>query len=89
MDTGLDQNEAELGVLILAVSLEMLADSNGLCSEVSIGQKGRLDPYMQVCAGTYLLDQHVQILRKLRCEACMCHSVSLNRTEAVWDMMSP
>ena len=30
MDTGLDQNEAELAVLVLAVALEVLADSNGL-----------------------------------------------------------
>lgn len=30
MDTGLDENETELGVLVLSVALEMLADSNGL-----------------------------------------------------------
>lgn len=30
VDTGLDQNEAELGVLVLAVALEVLADSDGL-----------------------------------------------------------
>lgn len=30
MDTGLDENEAELGVLVLAVALEVLADSDGL-----------------------------------------------------------
>ena len=30
MDTGLDENQAELGVLVLAVALEVLADSNGL-----------------------------------------------------------
>jgi hypothetical protein len=30
VDTGLDENETELGVLVLSVSLEMLADSNGL-----------------------------------------------------------
>ncbi len=30
MDTGLDKNKAELGVLVLAVALEMLADSDGL-----------------------------------------------------------
>lgn len=33
MDTGLDENETELGVLVLSVALEMLADSDslGLC----------------------------------------------------------
>jgi hypothetical protein len=30
VDTGLDQNEAELGVSVLAVALEVLADSDGL-----------------------------------------------------------
>lgn len=30
VDTGLDQNEAELAVHILAVTLEVLADGNGL-----------------------------------------------------------
>jgi hypothetical protein len=30
VDAGLDQNEAELGVSVLAVALEVLADSDGL-----------------------------------------------------------
>jgi len=30
VDTRLDENETELGVLVLAVALEMLADSNSL-----------------------------------------------------------
>lgn len=30
MDTGLDENEAELAVPVLAVGLEVLADGNGL-----------------------------------------------------------
>ena len=30
VDTGLDKNKTELGVLILSVALEMLADSDGL-----------------------------------------------------------
>lgn len=30
VDTGLDENQAELGVLILAVALEVLADSDSL-----------------------------------------------------------
>lgn len=33
MDAGLDQNEAELGVSVLAVALEVLADSDGLGEE--------------------------------------------------------
>jgi len=30
VDTGLDKNKTELGVLILSVALKMLADSDGL-----------------------------------------------------------
>lgn len=30
VDTGLDENETELGVLVLSVALKMLADSDGL-----------------------------------------------------------
>ena len=36
VDSGLDENEAELGVLVLSVALKMLADSNGLTSKVNI-----------------------------------------------------
>lgn len=41
VDTGLDQNQAELGVLVLAVALEVLADSDGLSVEVSLVRVGR------------------------------------------------
>jgi hypothetical protein len=30
VDTGLDENEAELAVLVLAVALEVLSDGDGL-----------------------------------------------------------
>ena len=36
VDTGLDENEAELGVLVLAVALEVLADGDGLQSLIYI-----------------------------------------------------
>lgn len=36
VDAGLDENEAELGVLVLAVALEVLANGNGLHIMVSI-----------------------------------------------------
>lgn len=62
MDPRLDENEAELGVLVLAVALKMLSDSDGLVQDfVSIspeaGKKRR--EYKN------LLDQHVQVLRDL------------------------
>jgi hypothetical protein len=34
VDSGLNQNEAELSVLVLAVALEMLADGHGLLDEL-------------------------------------------------------
>ncbi len=34
VDTGFDENEAEFGVLVLAVNREVLADSIGLLEEV-------------------------------------------------------
>jgi hypothetical protein len=35
VDAGFDENEAELGVLVLAVALEVLADGDGLNITVS------------------------------------------------------
>ena len=35
VDTGLDENQAELGVLVLAVALEVLADGNSLRGDTS------------------------------------------------------
>jgi hypothetical protein len=40
VDTGLDENETELGVLVLAVALEMLADSDGLHIDISRCARG-------------------------------------------------
>jgi hypothetical protein len=37
VDTGLDENKAELGVLVLPVALEVLADGNGLGIELARG----------------------------------------------------
>jgi hypothetical protein len=49
VDSRLDQNEAELGVLVLAVALEVLADGNGLIVQCvslgsSYGGEGRKEP---------------------------------------------
>ena len=83
VNSGLDQNQAELGVAVLAVALKVLADSNSLArvskypaSEFqSSARKTKVD--LQ-----YLLDQHVKVLREIGSEAYKDHSVSLNRTEA-------
>ena len=42
MDTGLDENKAELGVLVLAVGLEVLADGDGL--EKFVSMKSSFEP---------------------------------------------
>ena len=39
MNSGLDKNEAELGVFVLAVAFEMFADGDGLAGPISIFQK--------------------------------------------------
>lgn len=35
MDTGLNENETELGVLVLAVALKVLADGDSLCIQLA------------------------------------------------------
>ena len=37
VDTGLDENKAELGVLVLSVALKMLSDSDGLYRDLATG----------------------------------------------------
>jgi hypothetical protein len=89
VDTGLDQNEAELGVLVLAVTLKVLADSDSLVVDSLLVfelpkmscPRCEIKVFME-SQSPYLLDQHVQVLRKIRGEAYKDHSVSLNRTEA-------
>lgn len=82
VDTGLDENEAELGVPVLAVALKVLADGDSLeerlafqpfkCNTGAIRQHG--------CASVgvpYLLDEHVQVLRDIGRKAChtsLCQS---------------
>ena len=52
MDTGLDENEAELAVLVLAVALEVLPDGDGLdtCYNLRLewffGMKERIDGWL-------------------------------------------
>lgn len=69
MDARLDQNQAELAVLVLAVALEVLADSDGLEGwDVSWGKgEGREG---QRVGRSYLLDQEVKVLGNFGGEAC-------------------
>lgn len=70
VDSGFDQNEAELGVLVFAVSLEMLADGNSLWGfkiHMSVQTlQWRIHRRIRVC--TYLLDQHVKIFWNFGCK---------------------
>jgi hypothetical protein len=76
VNTGLDENEAELSVLILAVAaLEMLADGDGLHIVLDYGRR------MEFQADkTYLLDEHVQILWDRWCETWII-TTSVTRTK--------
>ena len=69
MDTGLDENQAELGVLVLAVALEVLADGDGLADVSKIRPCGFARPRVYGC--THLLDKHVKVLGDLGGEACI------------------
>ena len=73
VDTRLNENEAELGVLVLAVALEVLADSHGLDETQSIPPN--FHPPLRPAGGgviaTHLLDQHVEVLGDLRGEALL------------------
>lgn len=70
VDTGLDENEAELGVLVLAVALKVLADGDSLDFIIQLAFRffvGRWAARMLPLglARAYLLDQHVQVLGEL------------------------
>lgn len=54
VDSRLDKNQTELGVLVFSVALEMLADGNSLIFVNMNSLCNELLPY--------LLDQHVEIL---------------------------
>lgn len=70
MDTGLDENQAELGVLVLAVALEVLADGDSLVSlAIFFSRVGGLKKNKKK-REFYLLDQEVEVLGKLGGEAC-------------------
>ena len=72
MNTGLDQNETELAVLVFSVALEMLTNCDGLkVDSVSAWLSARDEDK----CGTrhwdaYLLDQKVEIFWNFGCEAC-------------------
>jgi hypothetical protein len=66
VDTGLDENQAELSILVFAVSaLEMLADGDGL---FIILASCPFTKKLKENVKPYLLDQHVKILWNLWCK---------------------
>lgn len=64
VDAGLDQNESELAVLVLAVALKMLANGDGLRRVVSSPADLKWTN-----VSPYLLDKHVEVLWDFWCEA--------------------
>ena len=71
VDTGLDENQAELGVLVLAVALEVLADGNGLVGVLAIARPCGCARPIVYYDFTHLLDEHVKVLGDLGGEACI------------------
>jgi hypothetical protein len=75
VNAGLDQNEAELGVLVLAVTLKVLADSDGLRNSwLAQSARGKSD---EKNFSFYLLDQEVKVLGEFGSEACIPISLSV------------
>ncbi len=79
MDAGLDEDQTELAVLVLAVTLEMLADGDGLRS-MSANTIQKTD--VECLDVAYLLDQHVKVLWDLWCEAYVEKSLCQSMTDA-------
>ena len=82
MDTGLDQNQAELGVLVLAVALKVLANGDGLREEYQSERVSRHSSHEIGWAKRsmmqYLLDQEVKVLGKFGSEACIPRYLSVS-----------
>lgn len=58
MDTGLDENEAELAVLVLAVALKVLADGDSLLDEeVEVLRDLRSEAYNKSHSVSLVFDQ--------------------------------
>ena len=74
MDTGFDKNKTELAVLVLAVTLKVLANRDGLFGGLLLGET--MHSYHQkkkkiiYKTNSYLSDQEVKVLWKLGSEAC-------------------
>lgn len=68
MDTRFDENQAEFRVFIFSVTFEVLSNSNSLTDGDSLAI-AKITSLVNINAN-YLLDQHVQVLRDVGCEAC-------------------
>ena len=85
VDSGFDQDESELGVLVLAVALEVLADGDGLfrycqsCSE-PWWTHARFEP-SEVVYNAHLLNQHVEVFWDFWCKTCRMSLCQSRRTK--------
>jgi hypothetical protein len=55
VDAGLDKNQAELGVLVLAVALEVLADGNGLVVVSIVRDHAGVQDQLYMIVRTFLM----------------------------------
>jgi hypothetical protein len=74
VDAGFDEDKAELGVFVLAVALEVLADGHGLRQSMRTQARNFFSSslngifgQLSMVVGTYLFDQHVEVLRDVGC----------------------
>lgn len=79
MDAGLDQNKAELGVFVFSIAFEVLSDGDGLVKSAHTRMKNHPRN------GLHLLDQHVEVLRYLGCEAYVVESLRQSKDQAEAD----
>jgi hypothetical protein len=80
MDAGLDENQTEFTIFVLAVALEVLADGDSLTNFVSKGLDLGALSYWEDDMTTYLLDQEIEVLRDFWGKTCLTpnRSVSLS-----------
>ena len=96
MDTGLDQDQTELGVLVFPVDLEVLANSNSLLHEVpKVFRNGRSESYIRISGCRLSFQRHqpfdLRIRRILfpvtnRTWGMPCES---RRVTPIWDGVKP
>ena len=80
VDTGLDENHSELGVLVGTVTLEVLSDSDGLFDEVvEVLWDGGAETWNQHAVSTSPIPIPANLLRDISCRSAMGNSPACSR----------